>query len=757
MNVFPAFSNIDNSIVSKINSRFKNLIQTSGLNAWISIASAKSPGLVLHSNRGGGFASHYGSQSTAGITGQTWGGGDVGGGFEGYRPSPYVSAMEIEENVGSISRKASFTIVAHTQQQCNELISHFLEPGYTVFLQWGWNTNSSNSQLIKKLSGEEVAKYSDFDNTNKKRKDSNGEYDNYLGFITGGGVSRVGDKWEINVKLTGFTELPAYLNAADTATSEGQISERGSKYYSQARIKSEADLGKKRFMMMFNELPSNRRTNTTANALSNDKYMLDVKNYINFDMSVIEELSNKTTLSWLTKAKIFFFGDPDEVISLFLGKTKKEAQIEGNNVDVVSGTKLVHEEKFIRFGALMKIFNLLGADGYKLKNGKKVEFSVDTNNVPISAFNRIFSLDKTKLFIPNGNTPNFSIAQALQNTTPQSNFTEPKDNIVKGGSGEVRFPQNTELNYKPSGTANDSVNRKAGEWGYLNDLYVNFDFAKSIIETKNFSVKDAMYQLLNGISAAAGGQWDFQLQESSNNGNSKLRVEDFNLVSTGTKPSVSAVFNISGPESPFIDNSLDLDIGGAIMNKIVGQRLETKLNSSSGVSQKGNIGTDTTDMVLTEIEVTEKDNSDETDGNETLGENPDEIEDLKKKNFELFMERVGIYPKVELTKDNIDSSVDFDELVYIGALNDLEVLETQKLKEEKETDTKQGVGALTNIKFTFTIHGVSGIKRGDKFRINGLPSDYTNKGFFQVMDVKHTIDGMLWKTEVTGGWRPFRV
>jgi hypothetical protein len=25
------------------------------------------------------------------------------------------------------------------------------------------------------------------------------------------------------------------------------------------------------------------------------------------------------------------------------------------------------------------------------------------------------------------------------------------------------------------------------------------------------------------------------------------------------------------------------------------------------------------------------------------------------------------------------------------------------------------------------------------------------------MDVKHTIDGMLWKTEVTGGWRPFRV
>jgi hypothetical protein len=130
-------------------------------------------------------------------------------------------------------------------------------------------------------------------------------------------------------------------------------------------------------------------------------------------------------------------------------------------------------------------------------------------------------------------------------------------------------------------------------------------------------------------------------------------------------------------------------------------------------------------------------------------------DDLKKKNFELFMERVGIYPKVELTKDNIDSSVSIDELVYIGALNDLEVLESQKLTAEEITD-KNGVGSLTNIKFSFTIHGVSGIKRGDKFRINGLPSQYTNKGFFQVVDVKHTIDGMMWKTEVTGGWRPFR-
>ncbi len=753
MNIFPAFSNIHGYVVDTINSRFVDLIKTSGLNAWVSISSAKAApegnGLTLYSNRDGGFTPHYGSQSTAGITGETWSGAEIDGGAEGYKPSPYVSAMEIEENVGSISRKATFTIVAHTQQQCNTLISYFLEPGYTVFLQWGWNTPLSNSKLLKPkggLNASKVADYSDFNETSKAREGSDGQYDNYLGFITGGGVSRAGDKWEINVKLTGFTELPAYLNAGDTATKDDDVKQRGGKSFSQSSIESETSLDKKRFMMMFNELPSNRRTNTIASILLKEPYMLDAKNYINFDMSVVEELTNKTAGSWLAQGLAFIGIETDTT-----------AKVDGDSVSLVAGTKLVHEEKFIRFGALMKIFNSLGADGYKFSNGKSVNFSIDTDGVQISAFERIFSYDKSKLFIPNLKTPNFSISFALENTEPQADFTKNKDNTIYYNGSEVRFPKRGDTNYKgglPGVTT--GITRGVGQWGFLDDLYVNFDFAKSIIETKNFSVMDAMYQLLNGLSAAAGGQWDFQLQESTKDGNLQLRVEDFNMVSTKGDNSGIAVFNISGTKSPFIDNTLDLDIGGAKMNQIIGERLQAKLNSSSGTSESGNVGTNHKDMVMTEVNARRPvDDTQNSSDDAAVSTDKDTEAELKKKNFDLFMEKVGIYPKVELTKDNIDSSLSFDEYVYIGALNDLEIFESQKLTEEKETD-KQGIGALTNIKFSFTVHGVSGIKRGDKFRINGLPSDYSTKGFFQVMDIKHNINGMLWKTEVTGGWRPFR-
>ena len=36
--------------------------------------------------------------------------------------------------------------------------------------------------------------------------------------------------------------------------------------------------------------------------------------------------------------------------------------------------------------------------------------------------------------------------------------------------------------------------------------------------------------------------------------------------------------------------------------------------------------------------------------------------------------------------------------------------------------------------------------------VTGLPAGYSN-GFFQVTSVKHVIDGMLWKTEIEGGFR----
>ena len=57
------------------------------------------------------------------------------------------------------------------------------------------------------------------------------------------------------------------------------------------------------------------------------------------------------------------------------------------------------------------------------------------------------------------------------------------------------------------------------------------------------------------------------------------------------------------------------------------------------------------------------------------------------------------------------------------------------------------------IKYSFTILGTSGIRRGDMFNINGIPTIYASKGLFQVINVSHQLDGMSWKTTVEGQYR----
>jgi len=56
-------------------------------------------------------------------------------------------------------------------------------------------------------------------------------------------------------------------------------------------------------------------------------------------------------------------------------------------------------------------------------------------------------------------------------------------------------------------------------------------------------------------------------------------------------------------------------------------------------------------------------------------------------------------------------------------------------------------------KFSFDIHGVSGFKVGDQFRVTGLPNKFGYPNFYQVTKVDHAIDNMTWITNIKGDMR----
>jgi CRISPR/Cas system-associated exonuclease Cas4 (RecB family) len=65
----------------------------------------------------------------------------------------------------------------------------------------------------------------------------------------------------------------------------------------------------------------------------------------------------------------------------------------------------------------------------------------------------------------------------------------------------------------------------------------------------------------------------------------------------------------------------------------------------------------------------------------------------------------------------------------------------------------KGLSHPLPIKYSFTILGNSGIRRGDTFNIDGIPAKYKNNGVFQVTEIEHSISNMRWETNVTGQYR----
>jgi hypothetical protein len=517
-----------------------------------------------------------------------------------------------------------------------------------------------------------------------------------------------------------------------------------------SEISGERDLGKKRFKMMYNYLPSSRQTQKVKD-LQDDAEVANAVNFINFDENVKESLNAKGA-----GTELFGFSINDEEVSTGEG-----------GVEVPSGTKLVGDECFIRFGTLMKVINTMGIEALELKN-VDVKCTVNSYRTVCSAFQKIFSTDKKKLFIPNKNTPAFSLFQAANTESPQTTFTNVNDCSVSDGSTLILFPEEgkieggvgkstPERQIQPAGQQNvEGLERAGYTWGYLDNLYVNFNFVKPILESKNFSIKDALYQILNGMSSAAGGMWDFQLQEqtSPDNSSTQLDIVELNLTSdkVGDEP---ITFNVIGFDSIFMDASFDMDISGAKMNQIIGNRLSTKMNGSLP-SIKGNLfAKGMGDLVLQTIKKSDSEN-DQSNKSKSKGptaeENAEDSERIKEKNLQLFLDKIGVFPMVQHVSTVPDGAL--EKIAYVACYNDQVVFDTFKFGKDKLDETsKQGVSALMPIKFTFTIHGVSGISRGQKFKVTGIPRQYADGGFFQVTAVKHTIQDMVWKTEVEGGFR----
>ena len=817
---FPNLSNIYPELESLLTQRGGNnnplsMGGVSGLSTWIRLISSVAPnGLVLESihdsaNKGGGFNVNYGANHAlykgSGILGHNMSGEQVwvkSGIDRAHRPSPIITGMDMDENAEAASRVATIKITTFTLKQAELLSEYFLEPGFHSLCEWGWNVRESIQQKCSggsKIDVCDMVAYDTWGTIKEKRIKSGFTYDAFLGIVTGGGIS-FGDNetYELEIKLASVGNVAEYMQTHRDANPTDKAKKDTSITFSPKEIDSavgSSKIGQALFMQMFNDLPGHKRTTQVYNKYT-DPYWSNEANFVNMDKTIREQLTD--TMS--------------EGAELSSENASAEAKIPKD-------MPLIVEDRYIRFEIACGIINEypidLSPQASICSKKKTRDQRINIYDTICSGFPHMFSTDKSKLYIPNTTAPNFNLTKALSSKEPVTDFIIFSDlnneiNLANlhPMTGATTFTQNQNGDKKDyalksnrpapyafpatygllktfkdvDGTFEDIVEQPYF-WGYLRNLYINFDFFVECISKPNYVVRDVFYEMLNGMSSACNSLWKFQINDTPNpqTGDMELTVKDLNFSGIVNTDAISS-FQARGVESPFVSCDFNVEVPGAMMSSIVQKKLNSKFEHSPELNprpMRGNVFSKREDKVgtiLQGLKVLDEEDEKKPDANtpppnKTAEQQEEEARAL---NFEYYTKTAAVLPKMQdrtneadLQKEWYDfySSNDttLEKTLMVGAWND-----TSALRQVYLIDKGIAKGGKTNRKnsdnnkqnppfgvatFDFRVHGVSGFKVGDKFRIDGVPAQFSAPNFFQIVKVDHVLDGMNWWTDIKGKLR----
>ena len=753
MSTFPAYRPIAEFVKGRLKTNSEGVSPSKKV-AWLRVAASADPGLVLYSNPSqstfhtGSDDMHqtaYGRGNFGGTVGDTWGGSPVNtedNPGRGLRPRPLIDSVTLKNGAGGMTRTCEFNINCYTIEQMEIISQHFQEPGYTCMIEFGWNVEESITQLTP-LSVNEVAALNNYETVIQKHKDSDGTYECFFGMITGGSISSNGEVFVVSVKCTGMGQMPSTLQSQKSFTkkekAKAEEAATSQKYGPNEIDDDSLSTGQKLFRLMFNDLPSSRLTPEVKKL---EGELVLEENFINFDPETKDSLQDETSNTKVTTD----------------GKQR---------ATIPEGVSCVGDERYIKFGALKKIIDCAQfidlSKGFQIGD-KNYSMVVNTDDTICGAFDEMFSTSKSTLIVPNSNTPDFGFFDFLEGDKPSENTNTDCSAKTESGAIAFQFPNRNSLAETHCTTCGGAAawNATGDRWGYLNDLFINYDFAVDVLNKPNMTYQDILYDMLNGMSEAVNSLWKFEILERANKDtcDMELQVVDLNFTSDGKVP--ASVFKHAGSKSFFISADLSIDIPGEMMNSIVSDRLagvdtQEDLHPSR---KRGGIYSNKPDLVLKKI----NEKKPETEDVKPPGQPKEDSEELAAALYDSFLGKIGVYPKIKTGKIGLDGGLNdytqgrtpatMVEALQFPVFED-KALFTQKMAPAFGDQNKMSnpSGVPLPITYSFTVHGVSGIVHGDTFNIDGIPAKYEQGGFFQVMDVTHNLSANTWTTSIKGDFR----
>ena len=535
------------------------------------------------------------------------------------RPSPVVTSLEIKEGKDHISRVGTLIIKCFSLPQLEEMQRYFMEPGFSILIEYGWGDTEALAQLIDTTDTKTIVTQAaddnlDFDVLQNKRFESYGNYDSFFAFIVGGSVASENENFIITVNLRGMPGLPTFLQqhkniniiTVTTDATTGKKTKVVSKFPS-VRLFSISDISKagvtapevagRRYKYMFNLLPPERQIGEVAKMVT--KAVMGVPAWNSRDLIGFDYAVNSVVNSYKTIDSLESVGQ-----SLGLMKEFKVGSW------IVPREKLGSDYKYIKFDLAIRILNANnGLTTYKVGD-KEINVRINADST-IGAFPKIFSTNPAKLIIP-GKIPDFFTYFLNDSEVPVDSVLNSEFDASIGTTSFVQYtniPTGVDSRGKPWNYKSwPGYFEKSGYHGQLENLYVNFDvFSKAIKNSANKSIKDVLLDMLNEMSDAVNSFWNFQIVERvGENGDIELSVIDENFAGYCAIPKNNIqLFRHAGELSVFLEANLQVDIPSEMTYQIILKRENYTSNPSSQGLDIGGIFTDKKDLFFSGIGFTD--------------------------------------------------------------------------------------------------------------------------------------------------------
>ena len=719
--MWPNLTNIQPNIANKIKS-YGDSMEASKLNAWIRVFSGakvgNSNGLIMQSNVnrklfravGETSATIYGDLQSSGVLGVDWGNRAVETGIGRIsRPSPVITGFNVKEGKDQISRQATLEIKAFSLEQMEKIQSFFLEPGYSLYIEWGWNTRSgisgftpatgSAEAIVKTIADKSLS----WTNLSKTRTNSSGEFDCFLGFIVGGNVSGDSENFNVSVNLRGAPSLPTYMQSYQGTSridADGKIAESRRVFQLFGNTESESETSTlRRFGKMFNDLPTFRQT-TDVESLKSEA----AKNqFINFDEVIKKQVALAVSSEWYKTDAI------EVTVTASDGKAKEQVPIAKED--------LFSDKRYIRMDLAVKILNKIGAiDRYTIGD-KEVTFQIDIDNTVIGSFPYQYSAKADKLIIP-GQLPDFFqyYLQSSQIKQLEGGILEVdgKPKAPRGAKDGLEFFRRTGDLIPPTNEDNKPkegyFKEKEGYYGYLKYLFVNFDMFKEKIEQKNKNVREIFLDILNEMSSAVNSFWNFQIVEGQFKENPDIRpgvfgtqyntpkkdgdiiltVIDENFIGQNPSQEEAVYFEHVGVGSVFLDANIDISIPAEMTNQIVMTRIGGSANPDEALTStnKKSFFETAGDLFTTAVSATAAVTNQVTSSAETQALQASTGFASKQEEYDLYVKAAADLRAQREKLDSRTQTNDFNDLTKAAKKFDQEA---NRVKRELDAEAKEKV------------------------------------------------------------------